>query len=159
MNTTKIIGRLTITANLFKDITAEVRPLYYEDGSIDQAALADYEEFIVNALEIFDAHDFQVIEEAESDRSHSIYFSLVKKDDYANKEYKYVLFIRISDHALSERSKSARHKYYADKASELKQPIDKRKQLWKLKDIIVNDSVFSSYDEALDDIDRRLDNI
>lgn len=135
---------------------SDILPLQNEDGTYNEAALAEYEEFVVNALEVFDRNDFEVIEEAESDRSKSMYFTLVKKGDQVVHDYKYILFIRISDHLLSDRSKLGRMHYYADKAQDLKQPQSKKKQVWRLKDVIVNGHVFDSYEAALIDLDNRL---
>lgn len=159
ISTTKVIGRLTITVEFYNQIAASIRPLVNEDGTPDEGAIAEYEEFIVNALEIFDRYDFEVLEEAESDRSHSMYYSFVKHDDIENKNYKYILFIRISDHSIDEHSMNGRRKYYSSEASKLKQPETKRKQTWKFKDIIVNDKLFSSYDDALFEIEKRISNL
>lgn len=157
--TTKIIGRITITVVYQNTVTASISPLLNADGSIDQGAVSEYEEFIVNVLEIFDRHDFEVIEEAESNYSHSIYYSFVKHDDYDNKDYKYILFVRISDHSVRESSKVGRQKYYANHANQLKEPKSKRKQTWKFKEIIVNNQLFDSYEDALALVEHRLDSL
>ena len=158
-STTKIVGRITVTVEFEQPVDASIAPLKHPDGSPDQSAISEYEEFVLNALEIFGEHDFEVVEEAESDRSHSMYFSLAKHDDFVNKDYKYILFIRISDHEIRERMKSKRKQYYDRKANEIKQPTSKQKQTWKFKEIIVNDTIFDSYDDALDEISRRLSNL
>ena len=160
ISTTKVIGRITITVEYEGPIQAStIKPLYREDGTPDIGSISEYEEFIVNALEIFDRHDFEIIEEAESDRSHSIYFSFVKHDDLEDKNYKYVLFVKVSDHEISESSKKGRQRYYSDQADKLKQPVSKKKQTWKFKDIIVNKQIFSSYEEALEEVEKRLANL
>lgn len=159
ISTTKVVGRITVTIEYDVSVAVSIAPLRHEDGSPDQSAISEYEEFIINALEIFGEHDFEVVEEAESDRSHSMYFSLVKHDDFTDKDYKYILFVRISDHQIRDRIKKSRKQYYDRRANELKQPAVKKKQTWRFKEIIVNDQIFDSYDDALDEIDRRLSNL
>ena len=158
---TCIIGRITVDVVLECDASIQgssILPLNRSDGSVDELALSEYEEFIINALEVFDEHDFELIEEAESNRSKSMYFSFVKKDDYTNQSYKYILFVRISDHAINSGHKGMRKDYYKNKAEEMKRPQTKGKQTWRFKEIIVNKSTFGSYDDALDAIDQRLQN-
>ena len=47
-------------------------------------------------------------------------------------------------------------RYYSAIADEIKQPTTKHKQVWRLKEIIVNNQHYLSYEDALADIDKRL---
>lgn len=134
----------------------EIEPLKNPDGSWDQRALDLYEEFIINALEVFGEFDFEVLEERESPYSKSVYYSLVKEQDLQNYDYKYILFIRISDHENNKDTKAQKKAYYDKHADELKQPVTKSKQTWKLKEITVNKNTYDSYEDALEDIRNRL---
>ena len=137
-------------------IAAAIQPLQLPDGTDDIKAIEEFEEFIINALGVFDAHDFVVLKEQESPYSNSWYYSLVKKDQYEAKQYKYILFIRLSDHFNRDASRVQKAEYYSKQAEELKQPETKTKQVWRLKEITVNKETYNSYEEALDAIDKRL---
>ena len=151
---------VTVEFELIRPIYSdtEIEPLKNPDGTWDQRALDLYDEFIINALEVFDEFDFEVIEEKVSPYSKSEYFSLVKEEDLKSYDYKYILFIRISDHANREETKAQKKAYYDKHADELKQPTTKSKQTWKLKEITVNKNTYSTYEEALEDIRNRLRN-
>ena len=153
------INRITVTVyyGLECDVAASI-PLLKTGDVYDPLALDLYEEFIINVLAIFDAHDFEILEEHESPYSKSNYFSLVKKSDKLSNDYKYILFVRISDHNNREETKKSKKNYYANLADKLKQPTTKSKQRWKLKEIVVNNSRYFSYEDALTDIESRLSN-
>lgn len=164
-HTVKIINRWTVTVELTyvgnpsimsSFNAATVRPFTKPDGSVDELAVADYTDFVINLLGVFDRSDFEVIEERESPYSHSFYFDLVKKDQAANKDYKYVLYIRVSDHPLDKAKASSQRKWFASHANEQKQPKTKSKQVWKLHNIIVNQDTYNTYDEALDATEEKL---
>lgn len=133
-----------------------IEPLKGSDGVYNEVALNEYNAFLINALSIFDYHDFDVIDEHSSPYSESYYASLVKKDQAEAADYKYILFVRLSDHDIRKEAKKGRVKFHNDEAERLKQPSSKTKQLWKFKEIIVNKNTFSSYEAALDYIDKIL---
>lgn len=152
------VYRINVVVDLVKisDIAADIRPLYDENGNEDTLAIEEYTDFIINALGVFDSHDFEILDEHTSNKSDSYYYTLVKKDQVENMRYKYILFVRLSDHANRKESESAKKTYYAHRADELKQPATKSKQTWRLKEVTVNKDTFNSYDEALDYIDNIL---
>ena len=136
--------------------SSEILPLQNPDGSYDELALSDYEDFIIEVLELFYHHGLDVLEERESPFSKSAYYSLVRTEDMKNADYKFILFIRLSDHENRQKTRTQKMKFYDEHAQELKQPSSKRHQLWKLKEITVNRQTFNTYEEALDAIDKRL---
>lgn len=161
----KILKRWTVTVELeyvgneypvVSSSSSLIKPLTLPDGSEDILAIDEYEDFIVNLLGVFDRCDFEIIEEHESPSSHSYYCDLVKKDQVKNKNYKYILYVRISDHALNPEQEHNQKKWFSDHAEIQKTPKSKSKQRWKLKRITVNKDTYFSYDEALDDIEERL---
>ena len=158
--TVLVRGRWTITVEfeMMKDIAAatEIRPLRLADGSYDQRALDEYTDFVVNVLGIFDRADFEVIEERHSPYSDSYYFDLVKKEDFANKDYKYIVYVRISDHDLSSDSAKTQNEWISNHAQQQKQPKSKSKQVWRVNRITVNKDTYYSYEEALEDLENRL---
>lgn len=153
------VRRFTVTAvfELNSDVAASsILPLQKPDGSYDEIALSEYDDFIIEALEIFSHHGLEVVEERESPRSKSVYYSFVNADDFVADNYKYILFVRISDHANRQKTRAQKMKFYDAHAQELKKPATKSKQVWRLKEITVNGQIFSSYDEALDELDKQL---
>ena len=150
------IKRITVNISFECDLSESIRPLRKPDGSYDLVALEEYHEFIINSLSIFDAHNFEILEEHQSPRSESEYFTLVKSDDLKGENFRFILFVRLSDHPNDEDSYSVTQKYYSDRSDTLKQPKTKSKQIWKLKEITVNNETYYSYDDALEDIDKRL---
>ena len=145
-----------VDLELLNSIVAAINPLQHPDGSEDILAVDEYENFIINALGIFSVHDFEVIDEHDSPFSHSYYCTLVKRDQLETLDYKYILFIRLSDHTNRKQVKHYTKQYYDRKAQEMKQPPTKRRQTWKLKEITVNKDTFASYDDALDYLDNIL---
>ena len=126
------------------------------EGLPSAVIISDYDSFILSALDIFDDHNFDIIQEQESPYSQSYYAAFVKREDAAASDYKYILFVRLSDHHINNASKSGRQKYYRDLAQQLKQPASKSKQLWKLKEVIVDGIQYASYDDALAALDASL---
>lgn len=133
-----------------------IEPLKDSNGVYSAIALSEYESFLISALDIFDDHDFEVIQEKDSPYSQSYYAAFVKKDQIEDADYKYILFVRLSDHANNKATYKGKQAYYRDLAEKLKQPTAKTKQLWKLKEIVVNNKTFDSYDAALLEIDKLL---
>lgn len=134
----------------------DIIPLQPDGEQYDPEALALYDEFIINVLSIFDYYDFVILDEHQSPYSKSEYYTLVKRNQYEAEDYRYVLFIRISDHELREEGRSGTMKYYSDRANKLKMPKSKNKQIWRLKSVIVNNNHFKTYEQALDEIEKRL---
>lgn len=135
---------------------SSIEPLRDDKGVYNEVALNEYNSFLINALGIFDYHDFDVIEEHDSPYSESYYAALVKKDQVEKADYKYILFVRLSDHDIRKEAKKGRTRFHNDEAERLKQPTSKTKQLWKFKEIVVNKNTFDSYEAALDYIDKQL---
>lgn len=153
---TKIIT-YNVEVQLVSEVEAAINPIQKEDGSIDQAALAEYQEFLINVLAVLDEHEFEIIEDHESPRSEtSYYISAFKKSESTSDNIKCVFFIRVSDHVLNKDTNQLRSEYYKSEAERLKQPKSKKKQTWRLKNIVVNGDTFDSYDAAIEEIGKRL---
>lgn len=153
---TKVI-RYDIEVNLVTDLFAAISPIHREDGSIDELAYSEYQEFVFNVYSALDENEFEVIEIEDSTRSDtSYYFTAYRKSESSDNSIKCLFFIRISDHNIPKESEEGRRRYYKNKAEELKQPKTKKKQTWNLKDIIVNGSTYDSYEAALKGVGDRL---
>lgn len=137
-------------------VESSINSLSDDNGVYSSTALTEYESFLISALDVFDDHDFEVIQEKDSPYSQSYYAAFVKKDQIEKADYKYILFVRLSDHPNNKATYKGKQAYYRDLADKLKQPTSKTKQLWKLKEIVVNNETFDSYDAALLEIDKLL---
>lgn len=84
---------------------SSIEPLTDRNGVYSEVALIEYNTFLINALSIFDYHDFDVIEEHDSSYSQSYYAAFVKKDQVEKANYKYILFVRLSDHDIRKEAK------------------------------------------------------
>ena len=135
---------------------SNTKPLTDAEGVYNSTALDDYQSFLLSILDIFDDHNFDVIKESSSPYSQSYYAAFVKRDQIERADYKFILFVRLSDHPSNSKTVKGKQKYYRDLAERLKQPTTKTKQLWKLKEITVNSQTFDSYDAALAEIDKIL---
>lgn len=146
-----------IVFEMNSDVAASsILPLQNPDGSYDEIALSEYDSFIIEALEIFSHHGLEVLEERESPQSKPVYYSFVDADELGSDDYKYILFVRISDHANRRKTRAQKMKFYDAHAQELKRPATKSKQVWRLKEITVNGQIFDSYEDALEALDKQL---
>lgn len=139
---------------------SEIKPVYLQDGTIDEQALADYNAFIDNIYACL-SNRFDIVDIEESLRSKtSWYFWLYGKDANGNVATKFLVRLRISDHEYSEyHNKKSEHNYVRGKAQELKRPLSKREQDWKIKNIIINGRKYNSYEEAEDAIYEEMDRL
>lgn len=138
----------------------EIKPIYLQDGTVDEQALADYDAFIDNIyaslVDIFDVAD---IEESPKSKT-SWYFWIYGKSVDGDVTTKIIVRLRVSDHDYSERhSKKAEHIYVDKKAQELKRPSSKQHQRWKIRNITINEETYSSYEEAEDAIYEELEKL
>lgn len=139
----KII-RYDVEVQFVSECLTASKPLLKEDGTIDQAAMAEYEEFVLNTAAVLDEHEFVILEEREIPGNETSYcISAYKQTDSAAEDIKCVFFIRASAGDKSETDCP-------------KKPVSKQKRVWRLQSIVVNGEAFDSYDDALDGIGKKL---
>lgn len=156
MKKVKIV-KINVEINMSKEIAASIEPILRKDGSVDEAALGEYQEFLINVLSVLDENEYEVLEDRHSNQSDTSYcITAYKKSESTAQDIKCIIFIRISDHALSSYAQNNISNYHKREAERLKQPVSKTKQTWRFKNIIVNGDIFDSYDAALDEISRKL---
>lgn len=132
-----------------------ILPIQDNKGRIDAQALADYEDFIMNALMLIQSYNTDIVEYNISSRSAtSHYITFYFKDDEGKIKSKWLFHVRISDHNI-EHPLSSNDKYYRDLAAKHNQSKNVRQRL-KVKQVIVNGETFDSYDSALDEIESIL---
>lgn len=124
--------------------TADISPVVKEDGSIDQAALAEYQEFLINIFAVLDEHELEVLDDETGHKSESFYCITAFKRSAAK-----VLCYQFSIHLFGRYSPDAFEK------AKLKQSFY-QKQTWRLENVTVNGEEFDSYDGALEGIGRLL---
>lgn len=123
---------------------SEIRPIRLSDSTIDDQAIADYQAFILQTVMYLEDIGFKVLEEHQSKSSQtSYYYTLVNEESYNKGNYKYIIFLRISDHAvnLNQKEREWVNQFRRNTATKLHAK-------WKLRNIIVNDSKYEDYDEA-----------
>ena len=138
--------------------SSSIKPIKLDTGEIDPIALDGYEDFVVNLRGILDYYGYEEIEDTHkgnfSDTSQ--YSSFYKNTDSTKDNIEKIIFVRISDHELDEDSKKGTREYHKYKVDESKQPTDKNKQKWRFRNLIVNGERYESYDEALEELDKRI---
>lgn len=141
---------IDVRFSLPTSIHASIDPILRKDKTIDEDALAEYNEFIKEAYKVIRSSGFKIIEHYKSSRSEtSHYVNAYKKSESSAKNIKCLFFFRISDHDSPKRTEISRWKFHQHKAYELRQPTSKKRQAWVFKDIVVNNKEYDSYDEAL----------
>lgn len=129
--------------------TDTIKPIKLYDGRVDEQALADYDAFVSNVYECL-SYYFDIVDIQESNRSEtSYYFWLYAKNTDNVIATEVIIRLRLSDHQYPKHhSKRAETRYVSDTAQAYKRPATKPYQRWKIKNIVVNDTEYDSYDAA-----------
>lgn len=137
---------------------SEINPVYLPDGTIDEQALADYNDFVDNLYTcLCSCFDVADIEEGTRSKT-SWYFYLYGKNKEGKVATKFLVRLRVSDHEYSERHVKHSENHYVDyQAQDLKRPQTKKVQKRKLYSVIVNHETYGSYDDALDDMYDKME--
>lgn len=147
---------IEFNGNIFTSVS-DILPIRLEDGTIDKVALDEYEDFVVNLWSLLDFLGYEELDVNDSIFSETSWYVATFKNTVSSKDnIEKIIFIRISDHEISEETRKQRKEYYKREAERLKQPKEKDKQKWRFKNIVVNGERYSSYDDALDDLEKRI---
>ena len=150
--------KFVIEVEFLDTIKSAIQPLLKSDGTVDEDAMKDYQEFLSKVIDVFDENGFNVKDIEKSSRSEtSYYYTAIRKDEEANESIKCVIFFRVSDHELRKNYEDnedydlerSRSRHYQEEANKYKKPESKPRQRWKFKKVLVNGQEFNSYDEAL----------
>lgn len=159
-NFNEIIIKVDFEQNSF--ISEKFDPLIknlftFPDGNkLTGQAFNDWESFILNIEGLFEYYDYEIVKESfskVSKTSHYFYFYAKDKDGMIKVKFMYSL--RVSEH--DNEYANAVLKADTEIVAQLNKKSKASKQKWKIKDIVVNDSKFSDYDEAYDYIDEYLE--
>ena len=135
----------------------EITPLRREDGSIDELAVAEFDDFVTEVYAVLDCNGYEELDpyhERSNNDSESRYFTMYKSEDETETSIKCAVYIRVSDHYLDKSRDKYTKKYHAKHTKDLEQKVGKKISHWKAKNIIVNNKTFNSYDEAIEYIQR-----
>ena len=122
-----------------------VPPFFKGDGEIDQAAMTEYDEFIINLFAVLYGNGYEIVDEETGPRGDTDYcITAFKKSELTTENVKCILFVSVSGHYSPEEFKTARLKSMYSKLT------------WGVQNVTVNGDIFGSYDEALEGIDKKL---
>ena len=128
-----------------------IRPIVTAEGEIDDQALSDYNGFILELLFELEDAVLIVIDEHDSNFSEtSKYYTLADEEQFHNENMKFIIYLRVSDHVLKltkEQKKLINQKR--------KEESSKLKVKWKVRNIVVNDNLFTSYDDAIEFVGHK----
>lgn len=134
---------------IVRDIAAAtlVMPLKLADGSFDEQALSDYEDFVINIFGRIESLRFHVYEYniSRGGTSHYLKF-LSKTDDNC------LIILRISDHSRNVYSKMDRRRNLHD----ARYYTGSSDAFWEVANIVVNNRRFTTYTDALKYITAKL---
>lgn len=128
-------------------VATEVLPLGVDE--IDPQALADYHAFVDLLAAMIDYYGFEIVHSHPSKTS--FYYMFARKEAIAKDDVPYYVYLRVSDHL--ETHKSAEHlQKIRDNLNQLleehKRPATKKRQRYQPLEIIVNDELYTTYEEA-----------
>ena len=107
--------------------------------------------------EIFDYYEFNVTVAATNSVT-SYYYWVARNTEIADDNVPYYIRLRVSDHVqqFSDEGKKVASQKDKDNAERLKRPKTKKRQRYKLRNIIVNKENFNTYEEALTEFESTV---
>lgn len=145
-------------------LATDILPVITDNGLLDDQAKADYDDFIETVLELIDYYDFHIYNSYRRTSGSfpytSQYMWVAHRQEIANDSVHKLIKLRISDHYQNFSKKRQRelNKQAKQEAYELRTPKTKKKQLYEPKTIVVNNSRYSTYEEALAYIEKEIRN-
>ena len=150
------------------DVYIELKENYVEASSILDINDPAFKDFEINVLSACELHDFELEDSYASDNKDSIsqYYIYVKTNRDGTK-LKVLLKIRVSDHVLDDRKLNGKLvtynkrdlKYMNDQAKEYASKHFNQSRGYRARhlNIVFNDDLFTSYEDALRAIEESLD--
>ena len=140
---------------------SDVTPILDPNNNVDEQAKADYDSFVDTVFQIIEYYGFQCIKKrsSESYPFTSRYTWIAHDSEIENADVPMYIRLRISNHAqdINNTDEYERVKQREKKESqEIKLPATKRRQRYKIKNIIVNSESFSTYEEALNAVESMV---
>jgi len=139
---------------------SNIKPIYSDDLELDEKALAEYDDFIDELIGEIEYQGFKLLRASESESSvTSRYYTLADKEQVANKDIKFLVFLRVSDHLpmLDENQKAWVRNQREKDRERFKQQQTKSSQRFKVRSLLVNNEEFESYDAAMQYAVKKLE--
>lgn len=139
---------------------SNIKPIFSDELELDEKALAEYDDFIDELIGEIEYQGFKLLRASESESSAtSRYYTLADKEQVANKDIKFLVFLRVSDHLpkLDENQKAWVRNQREKDCERFKQPQTKASQRFKVRSLLVNDEEFESYDAAMEYAVKKLE--
>lgn len=128
----------------------KIRPIFV-DGQLNDQALADYQDFIVEMLLELDEAGLVIIDSNESKKSKtSRYYTLADEVQYANRNAKFIIFLRVSDHVAELTTEQ--QKLIKQRRDNLSNRLHAK---YKVRNILVNNMEYKTYDEAIEYVRKK----
>lgn len=135
-----------------------IRPVSDDLGNIiDSESLIKYDEFIGNVQALLDIYDYHV-DYGRTKSKTSKYLWLATREEVDSENVPYYIRLRISDHFQRYSKEGEVKAKEKDKlnAEMLKLPETKHKQKYRLREFIVNEIRYATYEEALADMEKLI---
>ena len=153
---------LNIDVNLIPEGTrsiaaTEIKPVFIDKDKqiVDDLALANFNAFVDNVFEILDYYDFVVNEEYKRTSKsfpHTAHYAWVARREQVNAgDVPKYIHLRIADHLQHETPQfsSKIKEKERQEADAIKLPKTKKKQRYTVENIVINNEVCDTYEEAL----------
>lgn len=140
----------------------DIRPVVNDNGLLDEQAKSDYDDFIETVLELLDYYDFHVYNSYHRTSGSfpytSQYIWIAHRNEIDRNSIHKLIKLRISDHYqnFSKKRQYELNKQAKQEAYELRTPSNKEKQLYMPKTIVVNNSRYTTYEEALAHVEKEI---
>jgi len=140
----------------------DINPIVDENGLLDDQARADYDTFTEMLYLIIEHYDFHIFSEHSKTSGSFPYTSqytwIAHRTEIEQNSVHKIIKLRVSDHFQNFSKESIRRlaKQARQEANELRIPKTKQRQLYEPKVIVVNNERYSSYEEALKDVEREI---
>lgn len=147
----KLLRLADMDINIVVELDYDVQPISSsmisaDKDKVDEQTLADYESFINEAILELEDHDLIILERSESESSKtSRYFTLADLEQNVLGTMKFVIFLRISNHSPTEDEDVLQ--WIRDRRESSTKKLGVK---WKVRDIRINDEIFTNYDDAVE---------
>lgn len=144
-------------------VATTVRPVAdMNNRIIDDQSFADYTCFVESVFEILMYYDFEIFEKyqrhSQSFPYTSRYVWIAPRIQVESGDVPKLIHLRVSDHTqdFSEEMQKKIKQRMKDEAQDLKLPKSKLRQRYIPKEIVVNESRFKTYEDALNKIESAI---
>jgi len=126
-----------------------INSLYDATGKLDPQSYSDYCAFVDLLTAMIDYYGFKIVHSHPSRTS--FYYMFARKDEIAKNDVPYYVYLRVSDH--EPQHKRAEHiEKIRDNLNNLleenKLPATKKRQRYRPLNIVINDEIYDTYEEA-----------